>query len=95
VRLHQRSRKEALVLWIEFWYSALPPYDRRCTEPARCPPTAAASIRELDQLKRENVALRDLARRLRTDPATIEGVARQQLGLVRDGEILVTIRDTK
>ena len=69
--------------------------ERGLTETIRANRAYAASIRELDQLKRENATLRDLARRLRTDPATIEGVAREQLGLVRDGEILVTIRDTK
>ena len=69
--------------------------DRGLTETIRANRAYAASIRELDQLKRENAELRDLARRLRTDPATIEGVAREQLGLIRDGEILVTIRDTK
>jgi cell division protein FtsB len=36
-----------------------------------------------------------VARRLRTDPATIEAVARGQLGLVREGEILVTIHDAR
>jgi cell division protein FtsB len=55
----------------------------------------AASMRDLDQLKRENAGLRDIARRLRTDPTAIEAVARGELGLVRDGEILVTIHDTK
>jgi cell division protein FtsB len=55
----------------------------------------AASARDLDRLKRENAALRDEARRLRNDPATIEAVARGELGLIRPGEILVTVRDVK
>jgi cell division protein FtsB len=55
----------------------------------------AASFRDLDRLKRENAALRDEARRLRSDPATIESVARGELGLVRPGEILVTVKDVR
>lgn len=53
------------------------------------------AARDLDRLKRDNAALRDQARRLRSDPATIESVARGELGLVRPGEILVTIKDVK
>jgi cell division protein FtsB len=69
--------------------------ERGLTETIRARRAYAASIRELNQLKRENAELRDTARRLRTDPATIEGVARGELGLVREGEILVTIHDSK
>jgi cell division protein FtsB len=54
-----------------------------------------AAARDLDRLKRENGTLRDQARRLRDDPATIESVARGELGLMRPGEILVTIKDVK
>ena len=38
---------------------------------------------------------RERARLLRSDPATIESVARGELGLMRPGEILVTIKDVK
>ena len=69
--------------------------DRGLTETIRARRAYAASVRELNQLKRENAELRDFVRRLRADPATIEGVARGELGLVRDGEILVTIHDSK
>lgn len=69
--------------------------ERGLTETIRARHAYAASINDLNQLKRENADLRDMARRLRTDPATIEAVARGQLGLVRAGEILVTIHDTK
>jgi cell division protein FtsB len=55
----------------------------------------AAAAADLARLKRENGALRDQARRLRSDPATIESVARGELGLVRPGEILVTIKDVR
>lgn len=54
-----------------------------------------ASTRDLAQLKRENAVLREEARRLRSDPATIESVARGDLGLIHPGEILVTIKDVR
>ena len=50
---------------------------------------------QLDDLKRENAALRSEVHRLQQDPATLEVVARQQLGLVRAGEILVVLPDVK
>ncbi len=53
------------------------------------------AARELDRLKRDNETLRERARLLRNDPATIESVARGELGLMRPGEILVTIKDVK
>jgi cell division protein FtsB len=53
------------------------------------------AARDLNRLKRDNEALRDQARRLRNDPTTIEAVARGELGLMRPGEILVTIKDVR
>jgi cell division protein FtsB len=50
---------------------------------------------ELGRLKDENAALRGQIRRLTADPATIEAVAREQLGLIRPGEILVVVTDVK
>lgn len=47
----------------------------------------------VSQLKRENARLRELADRLEDDPTTIESVAREKLGLVRAGEILVVVKD--
>jgi cell division protein FtsB len=46
-------------------------------------------------LKRENAALRNEAQRLQQDAATLELVARQELGLVRPGEILVVLTNVK
>ena len=69
--------------------------ERGLTESIRARRAYAVSLRELNNLKRDNARLRDQARRLRTDPGTIEGIAREQLGLIRQGEILVTIRDSK
>jgi cell division protein FtsB len=51
--------------------------------------TLASSIATL---RAENDRLREIARRLKEDPATIEDLARRELGLVRPGEILVVVR---
>ena len=53
----------------------------------------AALSADLEQKRRENAELRDEIRRLREDPATIEAIARQELGLVRPDEVLVVIHD--
>jgi len=49
----------------------------------------------LAQKRQENARLRDEIRRLRDDPARIESVARQDLGLMREGEVLFIIHDEK
>ena len=49
----------------------------------------------LEDLKRENARLRDEARRLREDPAAIESLAREELGLIRPGEVVFILKDEK
>jgi cell division protein FtsB len=49
----------------------------------------------IESLKRENAKMREEVRRLKDDPAAIEWVARQELGLIRDGEVLFIIKDEK
>ena len=49
----------------------------------------------IDRLRGENDRLREQARRLRSDPGTIEALARQELGLIRPGEVLFIIKDGK
>ena len=49
----------------------------------------------LETLRRDNAKLRDEVRRLNEDPATIESVAREQLGLIRPGEIVFIFKDAK
>jgi cell division protein FtsB len=51
------------------------------------------AVDSLERLKAENAQLRNEARRLTGDPAAIEAVAREELGLVRPGEILVVVKD--
>ena len=49
----------------------------------------------LAQKHHENARLRDDIRRLKEDPGAIEALARQDLGLMRDGEVLFIVRDTQ
>jgi cell division protein FtsB len=49
----------------------------------------------LEALRRDNAKLREEVRRLNEDPATIESVAREQLGLIRPGEIVFILKDAK
>lgn len=49
----------------------------------------------LDAKRRENVRLRDEIRRLKEDPGAIEALARSELGLMREGEIVFIVRDVK
>ncbi len=55
----------------------------------------AKKAAELEALKRENAAMREEKRRLQEDPAMIEAIAREQLGLIRPGEMMFIIKDTK
>jgi cell division protein FtsB len=47
----------------------------------------------LAQKRQENARLREDIRRLREDPSRIESVAREELGLIRPGEVLFIITD--
>ncbi len=49
----------------------------------------------LAHMRHENAGLREQIRRLQEDPAAIETVARQDLGLFRPGEILVVVKDLR
>lgn len=51
-----------------------------------------SAAQALDALKRENARMRAEVYRLQQDPVTLEFVARQDLGLVRPGEILVLLK---
>ena len=69
--------------------------ERGLLESLRARRAYATAGQDLARLRRENNALREHARRLRSDPGEIEAVARGELGLVRSGEILVTVRDLR
>jgi|SRR5687767_4312578 cell division protein FtsB len=49
----------------------------------------------IERLRAENAGLREETRRLREDPSAIESLARQELGLIRPGEVLFIVRDAK
>ena len=49
----------------------------------------------VSQVRDENARLRELADRLKSDPSTIESLAREKLGLIRPGEVLVVVKDVK
>jgi cell division protein FtsB len=69
--------------------------ERGLTQTMRARRASEQAAREIVRLERENARLRETVRRLREDPAAIETAARSDLGLVRPGEIVVTIRDLK
>jgi len=48
---------------------------------------------DLARIRGENAVLREEARRLREDPATIEEIARRELGLMSPGETLFIVKD--
>lgn len=49
----------------------------------------------LEAMRAENERLRETARRLKDDPSTIEALARRELGLLRQGELLFIIKDAR
>ncbi len=49
----------------------------------------------LHRLRQENALLQLEAQRLRDDPATIEALARDELGLVKPGEVLFIVKDVE
>lgn len=49
----------------------------------------------VEGIRQENARLREQVRRLNEDPAEIESVAREELGLIKPGELLFIVRDAK
>ena len=49
----------------------------------------------LAQKRQENARLRENIRRLKEDPGAIESLAREALGLIREGEVLFIVKDTQ
>jgi cell division protein FtsB len=67
--------------------------DRGLLDTMRARRQHAAVAAALAARRQENARLRREIRRLREDPAAIEAIAREELGLMRDGEVLFIIRD--
>ena len=69
--------------------------ERGLTETLRARRQHQELVGSIERLRVENARLREEARRLRTDPGTIEALARQELGLIKPGEMLFIIKDAK
>jgi cell division protein FtsB len=69
--------------------------ERGLTETLRARKQHQELVSAIDRLKADNARLRDEARRLRSDPSTIEALARQELGLIKPGEMLFIVKDAK
>ena len=69
--------------------------ERGLTETLRARRQHQELVGSIERLRVENARLREEARRLRTDPGTIEALARQELGLIKPGEMLFIIKDSK
>jgi cell division protein FtsL len=50
--------------------------------------------REIEQLTAANTSLAEEVRTFRTDPARVEAIAREELGLVKPGELVYEFRST-
>jgi cell division protein FtsB len=53
----------------------------------------AALRARIEAMRQENVRLQGRIRRLREDPSAIEEIARQELGLIKPGEVVFIVRD--
>ena len=69
--------------------------ERGLTETLRARRQHQELVTSIERLRAENARLREEARRLRSDPSTIEALARQELGLIKPGEMLFIVRDAK
>lgn len=67
--------------------------DRGLSDTLRARAQVRAITLELDRLRQENARLAEYAEQLEHDPRTIEDVARRELGLLRQGEVLVLLKD--
>jgi cell division protein FtsB len=52
---------------------------------------AAATQKEIDQLNKDNLQMQDRVKSLKSDPAAIERIAREEMGLARPGEYIFKI----
>ena len=66
--------------------------ERGLSETLRAREAFRAAVADLSRLQYENAQLAEEIRRLRQDSGTIESLARQDLGLIKPGEVLVVIK---
>ena len=67
--------------------------DRGLAEMLRARQEMRQTAADLDTLRRTNANLAHLIENLNTDTRTIENIARDELGLIRKGEILIVVKD--
>jgi cell division protein FtsB len=67
--------------------------DKGLIETVRARRQYAELSASLTALRQQNAQLRDDIRRLKEDPGTIESIAREELGLMRPGELLFVVKD--
>jgi cell division protein FtsB len=67
--------------------------DKGLIETVRARRQYADLTASLTALRQQNAQLRDDIRRLKEDPGTIESIAREELGLMRPGELLFVVKD--
>jgi cell division protein FtsB len=67
--------------------------EKGLTESMRARRHEAEQAAAVARLRQENTNLREQVRLLREDPSAIEAVAREQLGLIRQGEMLFILKD--
>ena len=94
-----RSRRQALgIRWMVVFFSLVLLLDallgdRGLARTIKSRQEIRQTAESLERLRHENASLRDDVRRLQEDPATLEALARRELGLIRRGEILVVLKD--
>jgi cell division protein FtsB len=66
--------------------------ERGLSETLRAHREFRTAVAALSQVQYDNAVLASEIERLRHDAKTIEGVARAELGLIKPGEILVTVK---
>ena len=69
--------------------------DKGFLETLRARRQARALAQSVQHMRQENARLRDYTARLRSDPRSIEEIARRELGLIRPGEVLFIVKDAK
>ena len=67
--------------------------DKGLIERMRARRRFAEEASALDAVRRENAEMRERIRRLKDDPAAVESIAREEMGLIRPGELLFILRD--
>ena len=69
--------------------------DKGVVERMRARQQYAQEAATLEAIRRENAVMREKIQRLKDDPAAIESLAREELGLIRPGELLFILRDAQ